>query len=71
VTDRIAPSGRPLIAHNRGWGPQVEDALFADRVTGHYRLSPEQVDVFLRSRAPRVSERRRYTADIATTPRRR
>jgi uncharacterized protein YijF (DUF1287 family) len=48
VTDRIAPSGRPLIAHNRGWGPQVEDALFADRVTGHYRMSPEQVDVFLR-----------------------
>jgi len=71
VTDRIAPSGRPLIAHNRGWGPQVEDALFADRITGHYRLSPEQVGAFQRSRAPPVSERRRHTADIAATTRRR
>jgi uncharacterized protein YijF (DUF1287 family) len=38
VTDRIAPSGRPMIVHNRGWGVQVEDALFIDRITGHYRF---------------------------------
>ena len=38
VTDRIAPSGRPMIVHNRGWGPQLEDALFVDRITGHYRF---------------------------------
>ncbi len=37
VTDVIAPSGRPMIVHNRGWGPQLEDALFVDRMTGHYR----------------------------------
>lgn len=37
VADRIGPSGRPMIVHNRGWGPQIEDALFADRITGHYR----------------------------------
>jgi uncharacterized protein YijF (DUF1287 family) len=37
VTDRIAPSGRPMIVHNRGWGPQLEDALFIDEITGHYR----------------------------------
>jgi len=69
VTDQIAPSGRPLIVHNRGWGPQVEDALFVDRITGHYRLSREQVEVFQRTRAPRVSDRRR-TADVSSTTRR-
>ncbi len=39
VSDAIAPSGRPMIVHNRGWGPQVEDALFAHQVTGHYRYA--------------------------------
>ena len=39
VTDIIGPSGRPMIVHNRGWGPQIEDALFVDRLTGHYRFS--------------------------------
>lgn len=37
VSDRLGPSGRPMIIHNRGWGPQFEDALFVDRITGHYR----------------------------------
>lgn len=37
VSDRLGPSGRPMIIHNRGWGPQLEDALFVDRITGHYR----------------------------------
>lgn len=70
VSDRIAPSGRPLIVHNRGWGPQLEDALFVDQITGHYRLSPEQVEAFRRTRAPRVSDRRRRTAESGTTTRR-
>lgn len=70
VSDRIAPSGRPLIVHNRGWGPQLEDALFVDRITGHYRLSPAQVETFLRTRPPRVSDRRRRTAESAATARR-
>ena len=26
-----------MIIHNRGWGPQAEDALFVDEITGHYR----------------------------------
>lgn len=39
VADVIAPSGRPMIVHNRGWGPQLEDALFANRMTGHFRFS--------------------------------
>jgi uncharacterized protein YijF (DUF1287 family) len=39
VADVIAPSGRPMIVHNRGWGPQLEDALFAREITGHYRFT--------------------------------
>lgn len=38
VSDETSPSGRPLIIHNRGWGPQQEDALFVDEITGHYRF---------------------------------
>lgn len=37
VSDVIGPSGDPMIIHNRGWGPQLEDSLFVDRITGHYR----------------------------------
>ena len=39
VANEIGISGRPLIIHNRGWGPQLEDGLFVDRITGHYRYS--------------------------------
>ncbi len=39
VSDVIAPSGRPMVVHNRGWGAQLEDALFANGVTGHYRFA--------------------------------
>jgi hypothetical protein len=27
-----------MIVHNRGWGPQLEDALLANPMTGHYRF---------------------------------
>jgi uncharacterized protein YijF (DUF1287 family) len=37
VSSVMAPSGRPMIVHNRGWGPALEDALFVDQITGHYR----------------------------------
>jgi uncharacterized protein YijF (DUF1287 family) len=40
VSAVIAPSGRPMIIHNRGWGPQLEDGLFVDQITGHYRYRP-------------------------------
>ena len=30
-------SGRPLIVHNIGAGPKLEDTLFAFPITGHYR----------------------------------
>lgn len=37
VSSVTAPSGRLMIVHNRGWGPQLEDALFVDEITGHFR----------------------------------
>jgi uncharacterized protein len=38
VTARRAPDGRrPLVVHNAGLGPRLEDALFAFPITGHYR----------------------------------
>jgi hypothetical protein len=37
VTDRIGRSGRPLIAHNIGAGPKVEDVLFDWTITGRFR----------------------------------
>ncbi len=39
VSDVPATSGRYMIVHNRGWGPQLEDALFVDKITGHFRFS--------------------------------
>ena len=38
VTDRRSDDTlRPLIVHNIGSGPKLEDLLFAYRITGHYR----------------------------------
>lgn len=37
VTTRQAADGTPLIVHNIGAGPQVEDMLFDYRITGHFR----------------------------------
>jgi uncharacterized protein YijF (DUF1287 family) len=37
VTGQMSPSGNPLIVHNIGRGPQLEDMLFAYPITGHYR----------------------------------
>lgn len=33
-------SGNPMIVHNIGRGPQLEDMLFAYTITGHYRFVP-------------------------------
>lgn len=37
VAAEKSPTGVPLVIHNRGWGVQSEDWLFAERITGHYR----------------------------------
>ena len=42
VIDRRSPDGRrPLIVHNIGRGPEIEDTLFAYTITGHYRYRGE------------------------------
>jgi uncharacterized protein YijF (DUF1287 family) len=39
VNVKSTESGRFLIVHNIGRGPQMEDVLFAWKITGHYRYS--------------------------------
>ena len=42
VTDKTSlGTGRPLIVHNIGAGPKLEDMIFAYKITGHYRYQPE------------------------------
>jgi uncharacterized protein YijF (DUF1287 family) len=38
-TRKSADGNRPLIVHNIGRGPQVEDMLFDYPITGHYRFA--------------------------------
>jgi len=43
VTDRVsAPSGNPMVVHNIGAGPNLEDMLFDFPITGHYRFALEE-----------------------------
>ena len=42
VEPRASKSNRPLVVHNIGRGPVVEDILFAFPITGHYRFEPLQ-----------------------------
>ena len=43
VTDRFsADKKRPLLSHNIGRGPQLEDMLFQYPITGHYRYYGKQ-----------------------------
>lgn len=39
VTEMKAASGRPLVVHNIGAGPRLEDALFSWLITGHFRVA--------------------------------
>ena len=41
VTDKIGDSGWPLIVHNIGAGPELEDVLFSWPMTGRYRVTSE------------------------------
>lgn len=44
VADKISPSsGQPMIVHNIGAGPTLEDMLFTYPVTGHYRFVPDDL----------------------------
>lgn len=37
AVDQRTDDGRPLILHNVGQGPKIEDVLFRWKITGHYR----------------------------------
>jgi len=37
VASDTSRAGTPLVVHNIGRGPEIEDALFSYRITGHYR----------------------------------
>lgn len=41
VTDKIGASGWPMVVHNIGAGPKLEDVLFSWPMTGRYRLKFE------------------------------
>ena len=42
VTDKYnTKTGNPMIVHNIGRGPKVEDMLFSFKITGHYRYLPK------------------------------
>ncbi len=43
VTDKRGATNAPLIAHNIGAGPVVEDMLFRYPITGHYRYTPTRM----------------------------
>jgi hypothetical protein len=40
VTNDLSEQGVPLIVHNIGRGPKLEDRLFSYKITGHYRYQP-------------------------------
>ncbi|MGB0909827.1 MAG: DUF1287 domain-containing protein [Nitrospirales bacterium] len=43
VTDQRAPmTNRPMIVHNIGQGPRLEDMLFHYTITGHYYYGPSE-----------------------------
>ena len=39
VTGRKGPTGRPMVVHNIGRGPKLEDVLFDWPMTGHFRVT--------------------------------
>jgi uncharacterized protein len=41
VSEKSPQTGRYLIVHNIGQGPQMEDVLFKWRIIGHYRYLGE------------------------------
>jgi len=41
VIDRRSWTGRPLVEHNIGEGPKIENVLFDWKITGHYRYQPK------------------------------
>ncbi|WP_370979118.1 DUF1287 domain-containing protein [Agaribacterium sp. ZY112] len=43
VSERMNPAtGNPMIVHNIGRGPELQDMLFNYKITGHYQYVPEK-----------------------------
>ncbi|WDE06469.1 DUF1287 domain-containing protein [Thalassomonas viridans] len=43
VSDQLhSETGNPMIVHNIGNGPELEDILFGYKITGHYKYVPEK-----------------------------
>ena len=40
VDKKLSGDGNPLIVHNIGRGPKMDDILFGYEITGHYRFTP-------------------------------
>lgn len=56
VTERLSRDGaRPLVLHNIGWGPQIEDMLFTLTITGRYRYEGPAVAAAKGLGAPRAT----------------
>lgn len=46
VTDELHPTTKhPLIVHNIGLGPKLDDILFSFKITGHYRYKPPSIEL--------------------------
>jgi len=45
VDKRSADGKRPMIVHNIGEGPKLEDVLFAFRMTGHFRYAGPELRI--------------------------
>lgn len=70
VSNVTGPSGRLMIVHNRGFGPQVEDALFVNDMTGHFRYFGPAAGDASRSVGPNVKAEKRSVHVTERTPRR-
>jgi uncharacterized protein YijF (DUF1287 family) len=64
VSNMRGPSGRFMIVHNRGYGPQMEDALFVDKITGHYRFDGDRGGkrTVISERASKIPARKKSAA---------
>ena len=44
VSNKInSKTGNPMIFHNIGRGPKLDDVLFSYKITGHYRYLPGEI----------------------------
>lgn len=43
ANQKSSATGNPLVVHNIGSGPEIEDMLFKYKITGHYSFVPEMM----------------------------